>query len=529
MATLTLTQQFSGLDRWPGRLFETDATTAVQVRTATTFAVQHGAGSAFPGFRVVATGTGFTYQDGIPVGGTITQLQVLNGNGRVVLTIGDLGTTPSIANDLGQLAYDMFGARGGAGPLPDGKAAWSHLLSGDDVILGTRGNDVRGLVGLDAGNDTYLMGRGRDLVNGGLGDDSISGGRGFDTLSYAETHFSEGNGGFRGVTINTETFTALDPWGGTDTFRGLESYYGSVFGDSFIGANIRADEFAGLRGHDVIDGGSDSLTATGESTGVDRRDQASYRDDFDFGGRLGIRVDLEVQVVGGSIEGRIVDGFGNTDRVFDIENVEGTQRDDVFVGSRVDNRFRGGEGRDSYNGMEGRDEIDFSVRFGNAAPTAGVTVDLTLATGQILNDGFGNVETALNVEDVIGSNRADVIRGNAVANQIQGMDGEDILRGGRGADTFVWTRLDHFDDGDRIVDFAANDVLAFERRNFQGMDEIRIENGLEASTALGTFLFDAAGDRLIWDSNGNQTGGRHTVVMISTVESLSASNFMPWD
>jgi Ca2+-binding RTX toxin-like protein len=530
MATLTLTQRFSGLDTWPGRIFEADDTTVVQVKTATTLSVRHGAAGAFPGLQVVVTGTGFNYEAGLPIGGTITQLQVLSRSGAVILTISDFGTIRSVANDLGQFAYDMFGSRSqSGGPLPDGKAAWSHLLSGNDVIVGTKGDDERGVVGLDAGNDIYRMRDGRDLVNGGVGDDSIDGGRGFDTLSFAETHFNEGNSAFRGATINTETRTVLDPWGGTDTFKGIESYYGSVFGDTFIGANLRADEFAGLRGRDVFDGGSDSLTLTGQSTNIDRRDQVSYREDFDFGGRLGIRVDLEVGVNGGSIRGSIVDGFGNTDRVHDIENVEGTQRNDVFVGSRMDNRFRGGEGKDSFDGMEGRDEIDFSVRFGDAPPTSGVVVNLSLATGQIRNDGFGNVETAISIEDVTGTGRADTIRGNAANNQIQGLDGQDILQGGRGADTFVWTRLAHFDDGDSIVDFASNDILAFEKRNFAGMDQLRIENGVTATTTGGTFLFDGAGDRLIWDSNGSLGGGRFTVATITTVEALSASNFLLWD
>jgi Ca2+-binding RTX toxin-like protein len=530
MATLTLTQRYSGLDAWPGRIFEADESTAVRARSATSFAIQHGSESAFPGFQVVVSGTGFRYRDGVPVDGTISQVQVLNRFGAVILTIDGLEGERSTANDLGQFAFDMFGSRTQAGgPMPDGKAAWSHLMSGDDVIVGSGRDDERAVVGLDPGDDTYRMRGGRDLVNGGLGNDSIDGGRGFDTMSYAETHFNEGNSAFRGAVINTETRVALDPWGGVDSFRAMESYYGSAFADRFIGANQRADEFAGLRGRDILDGGSDSLNLDGTATGIDRRDQVSYREDFGYGGRFGIRVDLEVQVNGGSIGGTIVDGFGTTDLVYDIENVEGTRLNDVFLGSRVGNRFRGGEGKDRYDGMGGADEIDFSVHFGTKAPAVGVTVNLSLTQDQIRNDGFGNIETAFGIENVTGTSRADVIRGNASANRIQGLDGQDLLQGGRGADTFVWTRLDHFGDGDRIVDFQANDVLAFEKRNFAGMDALRLENDSVADGAQGTFLFIGEADRLVWDSNGSQDGGRYVVATITTVETLSADNFLLWD
>lgn len=530
MATVTLSHRYAGLDDWPGRLFEADATTTVLTRGATTFSVRHGAGSEFEGYRVVATGTGFVYQGGVAIAGLMQQVRVFDAAGAVVLTIGNLGPVSNMANNLGQFAFDMFGSgMPGVGPQPDGKAAWAHLLTFNDRVIGTAGDDVRGLVGIDRGDDVYVMNAGRDLVHGGQGNDSIDGGAGVDTLSFAETHFNEGNTAFRGVAIDVQAGTAIDAWGGRDRFVGVESFVGSAFADTFAGSLTQADNFAGLRGLDGYDGGADSLTATGLLDYADLRDQISYRDDWEYGGRFGIVANLEVRVVGTSIEGSVRDGFGQIEAVREIERVEGTRFGDLFIGSRADNRFRGGEGRDTYRGAAGIDEIDFSVSFGDVQGT-GVNVNLSRTGGDILNDGFGNVESAYGIEDIVGTDLGDRIIGNGANNVIQGMDGADILDGRGGADTFVWTRQAQIGDEDRILNFQSVDRLSFNTANFVGMDEtLRLVIGSAAPTAEGTFIFNPDTDRLIWDSNGSVAGGQALVALITSVDTLAASNFVLWD
>jgi Ca2+-binding RTX toxin-like protein len=509
MATVTLTRRYAGLTDWAGRLLEADFSTSVTQATSTRFAFQHGSESEFSGYKVVITGTGFGYSGGVPTKGTISAVQIFNRAGNVVLSIDSFAGDPSTARSLGQLASKIFGSDEGSA-----KAAWSQLLSGDGVVVGTQGDDVRGLVGLDAGDDTFRMKAGRDLVNGGIGNDTIYGGNGFDTLSYAETHFSEGRSTTQGVEVNVDAGTVKDAWGNTDTFFSTEGFLGSFRTDTFIGSTTRADFFAGLRGRDTINGG----------TGDD--DQASYRYDLEYGGRGGVTVDLR--------QGYATDGFGHTDTLLDIERVEGTRRADILRGSAEDNRFRGGEGVDRYNGRAGADEIDFSVFFGDSGPKTGVRVNLRLEFGQVRNDGFGNQENAYSIENIIGTSKADYIRGNAVANQLQGGDAADTLIGGGDADTFVWTKQSHLGDADLLVGFQAQDKLAFEIAGFTNMDDSLelVVNGVvvagSPSTTDGMFVFNSATDKLFWDSNGTTAGSRNLVAVIDSVETLSEANFLLW-
>ncbi|ESW60733.1 MAG: hypothetical protein Q27BPR15_10365 [Rhodobacter sp. CACIA14H1] len=62
----------------------------------------------------------------------------------------------------------------------------------------------------------------------------------------------------------------------------------------------------------------------------------------------------------------------------------------------------------------------------------GARVNLSLATGQVLNDGFGNVETLVSIENVQGTWLGDVLTGNAGANRLWGDIGNDTLAGAGG-------------------------------------------------------------------------------------------------
>jgi Ca2+-binding RTX toxin-like protein len=67
----------------------------------------------------------------------------------------------------------------------------------------------------------------------------------------------------------------------------------------------------------------------------------------------------------------------------------------------------------------------------------GVTVNLGLYGGRVLDDGYGNREIALNFEDLAGSDRADNLTGNALTNYIWGNDGNDFIFGGGGNDVLI--------------------------------------------------------------------------------------------
>lgn len=528
MAIINMSPLFNFLNNWPGRLLEAAGDEVFLTRTATSFAWRYGPNSDFAGFSVTVTGTGFGYIAGDPVVGTMTGVTIRNAVGQVMLTMSGL---TGFSADLSQFAANVFGGGSGEGPGPDGKVAWSHLMSGNDVINGTAGDDEQELTGTDAGNDTYNMGAGDDRVVGGLGNDTYNGGAGDDEFSFRESQWNEGMTAIRGATINRQTGVMLDPWGGTDRIFGFERFIGSRFNDIFIGSNTERDEFRGMRGNDVIDGGSNSFVA-GILTD-DRRDIVSYDNDYWGGGRYGIVVDLETSILNGSIRGTARDGFGNRDTLIDIERVYGTRFGDVIVGSSVDNVLGGAEGRDTLDGAGGWDVVRFDRWTANAAPT-GVNVNMALATGQVINDGFGNTETILNFEELWGSDNADILRGNASGNVLQGQRGADTLAGQGGNDVFAFYSQEDSNAPDRVLDFAAAgagaDRLAFGFNEWTNMTAtVRVVNGAAATTAFGTFLFINATDQLIWDSNGNGAGGQTVVAILNNVTALTAVNFEMWD
>lgn len=126
--------------------------------------------------------------------------------------------------------------------------------AGDDVIVGTAGEDE---IRAGAGNDTICGGAGYDTIRPGIGADWVDGEGGEDAIDYSqETH---------GVTVNLETGVGDM----TDSIRGFNEVFGSVYDDTLIGdsaynflaGNIGADRIEGAGGPDLIWGreGADTI------------------------------------------------------------------------------------------------------------------------------------------------------------------------------------------------------------------------------------------------------------------------------
>lgn len=521
MTRVSLTSTYSDLHSWPGQLLEATDGTVISTATATAFAFTQAAGADFAGFKVTVTGTGFKYISGTPTGGEMTKLVITDATNHVVMTFDTL-IAGTLASDFAQFASNVFGSRTPTndGPSPDGKVVLSHLLSGNDIIRGTSGDDNRELPGVNAGNDKFYMYGGDDRIGGSIGNDSIYGGDGYDRLTFRETTFNDGAAAFRGISVNTTTGKLTDCWGGTDTFVNVEEIEGSRFNDKFVGSAGR-DSFIGLRGVDVFDGGAD-------------QDRVSYSDDYWQGGVFGIRVDLETSILNGKIYGSIRDGFGQYDKTIDIERVEGTRFGDVFVGSSVRNVFFGGEGKDSYDGSGGSSDFDvisFNNRFSDDAVQVGIIVDMALTNNQVINDGYGNSETAISIEEVRGSEQNDKIKMNSADNTIEGRDGRDTMTGGGGNDRFGWYNTFQFNDGDVITDFKAGgattrDMLGFDHFAFEDMTEVlTLVNGTAATAAIGTFIFNSVNDTLYWDHDGTGADAKLAIVKLTGVDALFAANF----
>lgn len=192
------------------------------------------------------------------------------------------------------------------------------------------------------------------------GADTVIGGSGIDLVSYAS---DAAYGGTAGVDVNLISGVARDGFGsfdsldsvewvrGTNALTGNTGSYGPIngdFGDHLVG-NGGLNRFQPLGGNDVVDGRSGT-------------DTIDYSQDAAHGGTAGVTVSL------GTPFGTATDGFGNTDVLYDIENVIGTAAADTIAGNAFSNTLTGGLGDDTLSGAFGIDTAIF------AGPRAAYTI-----------------------------------------------------------------------------------------------------------------------------------------------------------
>ena len=121
--------------------------------------------------------------------------------------------------------------------------------------------------------------------------------------------------------------------------------------------------------------------------------------------------------------------------------LSGTAGSDAIFGNAGDDTLWGGAGNDILDGGAGFDTVSF------VGALTGITVNLTQpyanSYGAInwsdpafwTNDGLGGQDSVRNIEAVIGSEFADVIRGSSSDNLVYGNGGNDSLQLGGGNDT----------------------------------------------------------------------------------------------
>lgn len=295
------------------------------------------------------------------------------------------------------------------------------------------------------------------------------------------------------------------------------------------GLNAGSNRYNMKGGDDYVTPGAGADTIRG-GAGFDEVSYMETTYDVGMSATQGVRVNVA--------RGTIIDAWGQTDRIFGVESFRGTRFTDTFLGSDADEQFTGGRGADTINGGGGRDR----VRYGgeeNQGGLFGIVADLETGRsgGQIVGkarDTFGNTDRLVSIEDIRGTNRADKITGSSQDNQISGEDGRDMMRGGGGADQFVWRRDAEFGDGDVIADFSASgagrDRLAFDREGIAGLsDTVSLVNGSAANAARGQFIFNPDTDTLYWDRDGTGSAAAVAIVKLTGVASLSQGNIEIWD
>ncbi|KIC38584.1 hypothetical protein RA27_19335 [Ruegeria sp. ANG-R] len=367
-----------------------------------------GSGATTQGAQVdLAAGTAI---DGWGDTDSLTSIEDVSGTRFGDIILGDDGNNNLSGND----GDDTIDGRGGDDFLQGG--------AGNDTIDGSDGNDY--LEGDDfevTGNDILRGGAGDDSFAPGYGDDTVDGGDGLDVVFYDFWGFTSG------VTINnTDTeqdgvaaFTTDKRGFGTDTLVDVEAFHGSEWDDIiYVGAGgsysfdragddlVVASQDADAEGH-FFGAGSGNDTYIG-SVGFDAID---YEDDGgDSAGAIfqGVSVDLAA--------GTAIDGWGDTDSLTSVEEVNGTRFGDTIFGDDEDNRLRGMDGDDTLEGRGGNDNIDG-------------------------NDGNDDITGGDGNDDLSGGDGDDIIDGGA---------GDDFLQPGTGNDTVSGGDIGPSDDFDEL-------------------------------------------------------------------------------
>lgn len=133
-------------------------------------------------------------------------------------------------------------------------------------------------------------------------------------------------------------------------------------------------------------------------------------------------------------------GAGGDDRI------EGGSEDDRLTGGVGDDTLVGGSGRDILTGGDGLDWASYEDA------TAAVIVDVAMPRN---NFGFAAGDTYFSIENFLGSNFNDILRGSEIANILSGGRGHDVITGGNGADTLIGGRGEDTLDGGAGSDWVS--------------------------------------------------------------------------
>jgi VCBS repeat-containing protein len=333
--------------------------------------------------------------------------------------------------------------------------------AGSDQLYGDGDADV--LVG-NAGNDSIYGGADDDALTGGAGSDLLDGGAGLNFATYA----ADPN---RIVAISAGGSTAIvrDGYGGTDALFNIQQLEGSNFADYVVlNASNQNLVVFGLDGNDnIFTGSGDDFLLGGEGAdtmnGGAGEDATSYADSWDS-----VDVNLATTYADG--------GTASGDRLYNIEDVQGSIFDDILVGNSRANKLDGNIGADTIEGGAGADTLTagesnnpdtnhedlvtykHSIFGVNVNITADASVQNTGgdAQGDVLfapptsysDDGITLTTPADVFGKLEGSQSGDTLTGNQLDNIIYGLAGGDIINGGAGDDTLVGgSGGDRFDGG----------------------------------------------------------------------------------
>ncbi|HRX35493.1 MAG TPA: hypothetical protein P5337_03775, partial [Aestuariivirga sp.] len=342
-------------------------------------------------------------------------------------------------------------------------ASYNYAAVGSGDFFYLKNIEVMNITGSDS-SDFLVGGSVRGNLSGGLGDDVlVSRANSLDVMIGGD-----------GIDLY-----AFDRNMGADLIAGETYRGGKVF---FINQTMAELSFS-LEGNDLrIDAAGGSVVISGYfnagGNGLD-----FVFNTTDFNGRLDLSY---LGAPGGesTAAGQTVNGTAGSDIIdsptTDADSVAGGEGDDFIVG---------GQGADVINGGGGQDMLSY------AASADGVTLDLILSRG-FSGDAHG--DTIINIEDVVGGQGDNVLRGGEDNNRLFGLGGKDTIEGRQGDDVIAGGGAK-----DMLYGNEGHDMLFGEDGNdelYGGDDADLIEGGDGRDVLRGE-----AGDDVLNGNAGNDT------------------------
>ena len=335
----------------------------------------------------------------------------------------------------------------------EGGFAEGDVVLGIEDIIGTDFDDeLRG----NQAENRLVGGKGNDRLSGAGGADQLEGGEGVDILDYKYSNAgvtvilrlqAVNVDGSHNISGRAQLGADAGGYAAGDSISGIESVIGSQFDDILRGSDdvtygttkvTQANNvLIGLAGDDFFEGRSGADTIKG-GTGSDT---ASYESSD-----AGVFVNL--------ISGRARDGHAAGDKLESIENLIGSDYDDILIGNNAANKIEGGNGNDLIKGLGGADDINGgagsdTVTYNHSGGAVSVSLKANSASG---NHAQGDI--LRNIENLTGSKGDDTLIGDDGANVLKGARGNDYLRGEAGQNI-----LDGGVGNDRLISAGQGDIL----------------------------------------------------------------------
>jgi serralysin len=283
------------------------------------------------------------------------------------------------------------------------------LTTGIEKLVGESGLGQALTGNADANTIIAASGRGNDTLDGGAGADSLVGWAGNDV--YVIDNAGDQISDTQGLDEVRTTLASYALGAGLEKLTGL-----SATGQALTG-NADRNTIAGGSGDDTLDGGANSDDLAGGAGNDVYLIDSSGDLITDVSGVDEVRTTLAKYTLAAKLEK--LTGLAAIG-----QSLTGNTAANTIVGGSGADTLDGGLGADSLVGGAGTDTVTY------AASGTGVVVDLVLGTA---SGGLGS-DLLSQIENVIGSKKADGLTGDGGANNLLGGGGNDTLEGGGGND-----------------------------------------------------------------------------------------------